>query len=53
VKLQKKPQEWIKMKEVKHYSNLLALERKGLISIRNIDEIRILNPIIIELLNKI
>jgi hypothetical protein len=53
VKLQKKPQEWIKIKEVKHYNSLLALEKKDLISIRNIDEIRILNPITKVLLNKI
>jgi hypothetical protein len=52
-KLQKKPQEWIKIKDIKHYNSLLALEKKDLISIRNIDEIRILNPITKELLNKI
>lgn len=45
--------EWVKLKEIKQYDNLLKLERFGLISIRNIDEIRLLNPIIVELVNKI
>ena len=53
VKLQKIPQEWMKIKEMKHYNHILTLERKNLIAIRNIDEIRILNPITSELLNKI
>lgn len=53
IKLQKSPQEWIKIKDPKHYNSLLALEKKHLISIRNIDEIKILNAVTKELLNKI
>ena len=48
----KKPQEWIKLKDIKHYNHLLSLEKYELITIRNVDEIRILNPITSELVNK-
>ena len=45
--------EWVKLKEIKQYENLLKLEKFGLISIRNIDEIRFLNPTILELISKL
>lgn len=53
VKITKKPQEWIKLNNIKHYSHLLVLEKYGMIGLRNVDEIRLLSPIIKELIDKI